>query len=340
VFWILAVVLALLAAGLIYQWVGERRDARRFPAPGRIVSGLHVYQTGSGQPPVILEAGIAASSLSWRLVQECISRETTVASYDRAGFAWSPVPSAPRTLPNLVEDLRRLLEACGLQGPFILVGHSFGGLLLRHFAAAHPHFVKALVLADPLDPCEWHPVSAEQSWRLGKGVMLSRRGATLARYGVVRLALDLLMAGSLVIPKFLAKATSGRGSVVPDRIVGEIRKLPPEVWPAIRAHWCLRRSFLTMAEYIERIPEFCATPIDEKPLRDIPLTVISAARNSPEVIAAHRRTAMASTRGVHLIAENSGHWVQLDRPDLIAEAVRTHLRAGATEDLYTESDGR
>jgi len=326
VFLFLGALLALFAAGILYQWVGEKRDSRGCPAPGRIIAGLHVYQTGRGEPPVILEAGIAASSLNWRLVQEPLSRETTVASYDRAGFAWSPASAAPRTLPNLVEELRRMLEASGLPGPYVVVGHSFGGLLLRHFAVAYPRMVKGMVLVDPLEPCEWYPVSEEQAWRLGKGVMLARRGATLARMGVVRLALDLLISGSTVLPKFLAKATSGRGSVVPDRIVGEIRKLPPEVWPAVRAHWCLPRSFLTMASYLERLPEYCAAPLDSSALRNIPLTVISAQRNSPKVIEAHRRTAEASSQGVHVIAEDSGHWVHLDRPDIVLDAIRAVSR--------------
>ncbi len=94
--WLAVVVLLLPAAGLLYQAIGVRRDAGRFPSPGRIVNGLHFHQTGGGGPTVILEAGIAASSLSWRLVQEPLSREFTVASYDRAGLAWSQARSTPR----------------------------------------------------------------------------------------------------------------------------------------------------------------------------------------------------------------------------------------------------
>lgn len=320
--WLAAILLAVPCAGLLYQWFGEWWDAQRFPAPGRKVRGLHVHTTGSGAPPVLLEAGIAASSLSWRLVETELARETTVLAYDRAGFGWSAGVGAERSMPNLVEDLRGLLEDCGAPGPFVLVGHSFGGLLLRHFAMAHPEWVKALVLVDPLEPFEWHPLDERQSWRLGKGVMLSRRGALLARFGVVRLGLDLLLAGSRRLPKLLAKVSSGQGSVVPDRLVGEIRKLPQEVWPAVRAHWCLPRSFQTLAEYLERLPEHCVLPLDDASLREIPLTVISAGKSPEEVIAAHRRTAAASSRGRHVVAEGSGHWIQLDQPDLVVEEVR------------------
>ena len=320
--WFVALLAIVLVSGLLYQWMGERRDVRRYPFPGRIIDGLHVYGTGQTGPVVILEAGISASSLSWRLVQDRLGTSTRVASYDRAGYGWSPAKPQPRTLDNLVAELHSWLAASGLPSPYILVGHSFGGLMLRHYVSRYREQVAGLVLVDPLEPMEWWPAHPKSAFRLGKGVMLSRRGATLAKLGVVRLALDLLMSGSHTIPKLLAKASSGRGSSVTDRLVGEVRKMPAEVWPMVRAHWCLPRSFVTMAKYLERLPEACAQPIDDTALRDLPLVVISASTSERAVVEAHRRTAALSARGVHLIAENSGHWVQLDRPDVVVEAIR------------------
>ncbi|MBI5086995.1 MAG: alpha/beta fold hydrolase [Acidobacteria bacterium] len=319
--WLILLPVVLLAAGLTYQWAGTKRDAARYPAPGRIVNGFHVRIAGSGAPVVVLESGIAASSVSWRPVQELLARGATVLSYDRAGFGWSNAAATPRTVANLVAELRAVVSASGLPGPYVFVGHSFGGLLLRHYAASYPGDVAALVLVDPLEPLEWHPASAEQLYRLGKGVMLSRRGATLARLGVVRLAVELLLAGSRLLPKLVSKASSGRGSSVTDRLVGELSKLPADLWPVMKSHWCLPRSFRTMAEYLERLPEACALPVQNSALRDLPLVVISASGTSADVRDQHRRTAGASSRGVHLNAEGSGHWVQLDRPDLIVEAV-------------------
>jgi pimeloyl-ACP methyl ester carboxylesterase len=318
----LAVLAVVVLSGLLYQRAGERRDSKRYPPPGRFVKGLHVYESGRMGPTIILEAGISATSLSWRLVQNQLGAFARVASYDRAGYGWSPAKSDPRKLDNLIAELHEWLAESGLPGPFILVGHSFGGLMLRHYAARHREQVAALVLVDPLEPMEWSAASEERLRQLAKGVMLSRRGATLARLGVVRLALDLLMSGSRAIPQMLAKVTSGKGSSVTTRLVGEVRKMPEEVWPMVRAHWCLRRSFLTMAEYLERLPASCSQTIDVAAVREIPLVVISASKNTPELIEAHRRTAALSTRGVHVVAEESGHWVQLDRPDVVIEAIR------------------
>src|SRR5690348_3270375 len=128
----------LLAAAVLYQKLGEHRDARRFPPPGRTVtvdgSRLHFYVLGNGMPAVILESGIAASSLSWAHVQPLLAKFTCVVSYDRPGLAWSELPSASPTLERMTKTLASLLEKAQILPPYLLVGHSFGGLLVRAFA--------------------------------------------------------------------------------------------------------------------------------------------------------------------------------------------------------------
>src|SRR5579859_6658823 len=118
----------------------------RYPPPGRMldVGGrrLHVYETGQGSPTVLLEAGIAATSLSWRPVQDAIARFARVASYDRAGLGWSDAAST-LTLNQQVDDLHALLAE--LPPPYILVGHSFGGLIIRAYASRYPSETAGLV---------------------------------------------------------------------------------------------------------------------------------------------------------------------------------------------------
>lgn len=318
----LAALLALPVAGRLYQLWGERRDARRWPPPGRMISGFHVLDSGGSGPPVVLEAGIAASSASWKLVQDELAGRFRVISYDRRGLGYSEPAASPRTLENLVLDLDSVVEAAGIEKPFVLAGHSFGGLLVRHYAARFPEKVRALVLLDPLEPFEWSPLSDVRGRMLGRGVRLSRRGAALARWGVVRLGLDLLLLGSRRLPAMLAVAASGKGSEVTKRLAGEIQKLPPEVWPRVKAHWCLPRSFSTMAEYLERLPEYCREPLEEEPLRRIPVHVLSAGTTPPLVAEAHRRWAELSRGGAHRVVAGSGHWVQLDAPGAASEAIQ------------------
>ncbi len=317
--WLLALA-ALPAAGWIYQSWGERRDARRWPPPGRIVSGFHLLDCGDG-PPVWLEAGIAASSASWKLVQDALAPHFRTVSYDRLGLGYSPAACSPRTLEQLLAELDMAVEAARVPAPFVLAGHSFGGLLARHYASRHPEKVCALVLLDPLEPFEWWPLADTRRRMLGRGVALSRRGALLARWGVVRLGLDLLLLGSRRLPKMLAVAASGKGSEVTQRLAGEIQKLPPEVWPRVKSHWCLPRSFSTMAESLERLPEYCATPLDEEPLRRIPVHVLSAETTPPAVVEAHRRWASLSAGGTHQVVAGSGHWLQLDAPEAVVQII-------------------
>jgi pimeloyl-ACP methyl ester carboxylesterase len=315
-----------LGAGVAYQLAGNWRDHARFRAPGRHVrvagTALHLYETGLGQPDVVLEAGISASSVSWRPVQRALAHGMRVAAYDRAGYAWSAASSTPRTIEHLCVELDGIVAATGARGPVILVGHSFGGLLLRHYAALHAGRVAGLVLVDPLEPFEWWPLNEARERQLRRGVTLARRGAWLAKLGVVRLGLDLLTLGARPLAKLMARASSGDGAPVPDRLVNEVRKLPPELWPIVKAHWCRPLAFTTLAEYLDRLPQACALEPDAAALRDLPLVVISAASTKPEVVAAHRATAALSARGRHVVAEGSGHWIQLDRPDVIVRCVR------------------
>jgi pimeloyl-ACP methyl ester carboxylesterase len=157
---------------------------------------------------------------------------------------------------------------------------------------------------------------------LALGVKLSRRGAVLARIGVVRAALALLMAGGRVTPKLIARASSGRGETVISRLVGEVRKMPLETWPMVRAHWCDPKSFLAMAAYLESLPASAAEAARLDPVETIPVTILSAANSTPEQIEEREQMALRSPRGRHIIARKSGHWIQLDEPELVGAAIR------------------
>jgi hypothetical protein len=102
----------------------------------------------------------------------------------------------------------------------------------------------------------------------------------LARIGVVRVALGLLAAGSHRLPKVIARASSGSGAAVTDQIVGQVRKLPSEVWPLIQSHWCDPKSFESMARYLTALPPSAAGIAKElkatDTFRDLPLIVLSA----------------------------------------------------------------
>lgn len=297
---------------------------RDFPPPGRLVDvagvRFHLHETGNGPLPVILEAGIAATSLSWALVQREASKFTRVIAYDRAGLGWSDSIDTPRTPSRIARELHEMLRAAGIAPPFLLVGHSFGGLVVERFAIDFPGEVAGLVLVDALAPGEFAPLSAEKRAMLARGVHLSRRGATLARLGVVRACLTLVLNGNRLLPKLAARISSGHGGQgLISRLTGEIGKLPRDTWPLIASHWANPKSFEGMARHLEHLPESCAEMAGAR-LPDIPVTVISAAANT-------RGPGVQLPPSARLVtASRSRHWVQLDEPDLVVQAIRQMLR--------------
>jgi pimeloyl-ACP methyl ester carboxylesterase len=111
---------------------------------------LALTSMGEGLPTVILETGLGAESHEWSTVQEAVGTFTRVVRYDRAGRGSSDPAARPRNASHMVEDLRALLRTADLPGPYVLVGHSFGGLLMRLFAYRYPLDVHSLILVDSM----------------------------------------------------------------------------------------------------------------------------------------------------------------------------------------------
>jgi pimeloyl-ACP methyl ester carboxylesterase len=227
---------------------------------------------------------------------------------------------------TLVAELHATLASARIAPPYILVGHSFGGLLISVFAANHPDEVAGLVLIDPLPASEWLKPSEVQMRMLRRGVRLARRGAWLARLGVVRFALTLLTSGSRRVPQAVARlASSGSGESLISRLVGEVGKMPREVWPMVTAHWCLPKSFTGMAAALEALPESSEEAARLTIPESIPLTILSAANSTAAQRVVREALAKRSIRGRHIVAAKSGHWIHLDEPDLVIDAIRDIL---------------
>ncbi|HXF29061.1 MAG TPA: alpha/beta hydrolase, partial [Chlamydiales bacterium] len=147
----------IFVLGALFQFVGTKIDEQRFPPIGRLVDvggyRLHINVTGKNDlladgTTVVLDAGMGCNCLDWALVQPEIARMARVVSYDRAGYGWSDDSPLPRTSENIAYELHTLLQNAGMKPPYILVGHSFGGLNTRVFEQLYPDEVKAVVLVD------------------------------------------------------------------------------------------------------------------------------------------------------------------------------------------------
>lgn len=295
-------------------------------APGQLIDiegcRLHLYQQGEGKPAVVLEAGIAGSLLGWSLVQPKIAEFTRVCSYDRAGLGWSGKCAKPRTVLQMVTELAALLRSANVPPPYVLVGHSFGGLLIRAYASLRPEEVAGLVFVDPVSLDAWAHCDAPSRARLAAGAKLSRRGALLARLGIVRFALWVLASGGTRLPKLIARASAGRGASTLQRLTAEVRKLPPEVWPLIRAYWSQPKCFEAMADYLECLPGAALAALALPIPGALPFIVLSAANATPDELRERDAWASASSDGQHTVVPNSAHWIQLEQPNSVVTAVR------------------
>ncbi len=285
---------------------------------------LHLSCSGAGSPTVIFDAALGASSLSWTLVQPDVARVTRACAYDRAGFGWSDAGPLPRTAGVIADELHTLLERAEIPPPHVLVGHSFGGLVMRIFAARHPERTAGLVLVDPAHPEEWlEPGDAERR-QIERGARLCRYGATAARLGIARGVAALAGAGALVPARALVALVSRGGlSRADEEILAPIWKLPPEARQPLRRFWTQPKFFQALGSQIESICESAAEARDAPltPFADLPLTVISAATSGERRMRLHEALAARSSRGRHLVARNSGHWVPLDEPAVVVRAI-------------------
>jgi pimeloyl-ACP methyl ester carboxylesterase len=325
---------AVLAAAVAYQALGEWLDRRRFPPPGRLYkvgkSRLHLRFYGDSSPAsplVLLESGIAASSLSWALVAPELARFARVCSYDRAGLGWSEPGSQPRTLDAMLMELSGLLAEAGISGPYILVGHSFGGLLIRAFAHMHPNDVAGLVFVDPVSLTHWADASPATLRRLEAGVKLSRRGAVLARLGIVRAALSLFASGSRRLPQWIARKSAGPGNQVLTRLIGELRRIPSGLHAVMRAHWSRPQSFRAMANHLACLPDSARAVLPLDVPANTPFVVLSAATATVAEIAERDSWLAGNPLGSHLQIADTGHWIQLEQPAAVVAAVRSCLYA-------------
>jgi pimeloyl-ACP methyl ester carboxylesterase len=315
----------LFAAGALYQLIGARIGARKYSAPGRMIDvagqRLHLVCAGHGSPNVLFESGIAASSLSWTRVLREVASFTRACAYDRAGLGWSAPVRAPRTVATMLRELRGVLAHARNGEPSVLVGHSFGAFLVCAYASRYPAEVAGLVLLDP--PSEWRAITREQSRMLRGGIVLSRIGGLLARIGVVRGCLALLTGGAPGVPRNFVRIFGPTAARTVERLVGEVRKLPPEVYPVVQMHWCQPKCFRSMADHLAALEQTAAVASGVTSLQDVPLVVISAGDQPAEVLAVHRQLARLSSLGRHVVATGSGHWVQFDAPDLVVGTIRS-----------------
>lgn len=282
---------------------------------------LHAEIKGAGSPPVVFEAGIAATSLSWSAVQNEVAKSQQTISYGRAGLGWSD-SARSCDLDAILTDLRTLLDRAKIPAPRVMAGHSFGGLITLAYAARYPQEVAGVVLVDPAGATEWaDPTSAQRALR-ARGIFLARVGQLLAHLGVVRFALNLAATGWRAIPRLVARASSGKGGAAfTERMLGEVRKLPRTAWKGVQLHWSSPKCFRTAALSLKSLPSIARAVLQEAEKIEAPMIILSAGNSSKAQRADHERLSRTARHARLEIVADSGHWILLDRPDVVVRAI-------------------
>jgi pimeloyl-ACP methyl ester carboxylesterase len=325
------VLLVAVLAGAVYEQVGQRRDRERLQQVGRSVDiggrTLNIYCSGEGAPAVIFDAGHGDPGFVWSHIQPEIAKLTRACWYDRAGEGWSEPGPFPRTTEAMAKDLHGLLHAAGIPAPYVLVGHSLGGMNARVYNSLYPADVAGAVLVD---------AAHEDEFRRAPEFMLGR---TAPR--------------SWWRPIWVAAQTA--------RAVGLIRLMSPPVSlpaePAHRTREQILRALRAQPKALATHADASAPESDAEAQRaagfgDRPLIVLTRgnAQMPPNPSAMDRewfayeqvwmheiqpKLARLSTRGRQIIIEHSGHRIQDEAPDDVIAAISEILAQVRIEPVHS-----
>lgn len=324
--WITAALALVAGLGVLYQMVGTRRDMRLNPPPGKLVDlgthRLHVRESGSGGPTIVLEAGLMSTVLSWTELQTELSKSYRVVSYDRAGLGWSDLGPMPRTAERIVDELHELLRSASIAPPYVLVGHSFGGLTMPLFAARYPNETAGVVLVDPVAPSEWNPPSEHDRKQTRIGAKVCRRAAVLSRVGILRFVAFLLAAGAKGPGARLVRWIS-RGAPAESGSVSSpwFRALPQNEKDMARIFWVQQKFALTIASQLENLPASAAGIAELGVFCDKPVVILSAHTAPQHRQKEHAEMARRLPLGQHVFVGNSNHWIMQEQPELVLRAI-------------------
>ena len=326
--WVFGLLLLGVMLGIVYQFVGTRRDRRIHPPPGRMIDlgthRLHLNETGSARSAIVLESGLMSTVLSWTELQRELSKSFRVVSYDRAGLGWSELGPMPRTADRIADELHLALEKAGIAPPYVLVGHSFGGLTMQMFAARFPKEVTGMVLIDAVVPAEWDPPSEQDARNSRIGAKVCRRAAVLARIGVIRLVAWLLnsqlknIAGHLV--RLISRGTpANAGSVSSPWFFA----LPPNERTMAAVFWIQPKFALTIASQLENLPMSAKQVGRFERFCDKKVVLLTAASASIRRRDGHATIAKNLPLGENVVLEASNHWIMQNHPDRVICAIQS-----------------
>ena len=306
----------VVVSGASVEFVMRRLEARRYPAPGRLVDvdgrRLQLDCRGAGSPTVVLEAGLDfLGSLSWVAVHDSIARTTRTCAYSRAGILWSdPAPGA-FTAARAARDLRTALARAGERAPFVMVGHSLGGPYVVSFTKLHGDDVRGLVLVDASHPDQFARFREATGKALQPPAGLLAFGSTFAWTGIARLA--PLGDAPPAWPTLAVRAPRAYFSRSISALSAETKAVDSTLALANDARQLGSRPLVVLTAGAEA---------DTAAIAAMGLTVEQESRRRAAWLALQADEASWSSEGRHEVVPNASHYIQFDRPDVVIGAVR------------------
>jgi pimeloyl-ACP methyl ester carboxylesterase len=305
--------MGMAGTGLIFQVFATKNDQQEFPAPGELVDiggyQMHINCIGNGTPTIILDALSGGSSASWGLVQPEIAQSTRVCAYDRAGAGWSDRGPTPRDMNQQVRELHVLLAGARVDGPYVLIGHSYGGRIARVYAKTYPRDVAGMVLIDPGrldDDPRFPPQHHKERAAVQRLITVAR---WLAPFGVVRL--------------------------FPPQL--DYYDLPAQHAAASESFGVTTKFFQSLIDEFRAHPQTLGQEREVTSLGSIPLIVLSATAPNDQTrrvwTEINGELAELSTNGVHRVVPGATHeglvW-KMDDAQVTIDSIRRVLDSART----------
>ncbi|WP_405108892.1 alpha/beta hydrolase [Paenibacillus sp. FSL K6-1217] len=279
----------------------------KYKAPGEMISvgthHLHAIVAGSNTsnlPTILLESGMGGCALDWSLVQPALAKHTKVLSYDRAGFGWSTTPISEPTCEGYVRDLRELLMQLELEPPYILVGHSYGGMIMRLFASKYPEEVSGIILVD-----------STHEQRFIESTFIQTSYEERLRH-LRRLRMGYLFS-PIGLPRLLKQPIGAK-------------RLPPPVQHTVKTLGYRNHAY--KAAYLESLCtiESALQLIESEPLdSELPVIVLSAGGQSDDWKRGQQELLQLTGQTRQIIATDSWHSIQLHDPQAVIDSILSLL---------------
>ena len=305
---LLAVVFLLAGIGFIYEQIEESRDRRLNHPPGLMVDvggyRMHLYCIGQGSPTVVLDSGTGEYWLSWYKVQPEIAKVTRVCSFDRAGLGWSDPSPNPRTSRVMAQELHTLLHNAGVPAPFVLAGHSLGGANTRVYTSLYPADVLGIVLVDAVHPD------------------INRRSPETVEY--LKTFIRTLDRIGGAMPFGIPRIMGWCGTDPPEfRSMAQTVECQSKHWREVHEEWA---NFDVNMDQVRSTPSLGSMPLivvsrdPEKLVEGMPANISKEINQVWESL--QQELVGLSSNSSRMIAKDAEHYVQIDRPDVVIEAVR------------------